>query len=90
MVNVADTFRSVDQLNEILDDLHVCISQKQIEDVFSHNNINDPEDKKALLHRCMGIEEYRNSPIDSLSPEDEYIYAVSVFLEGSWRLLVNG
>ena len=90
MVNVADTFRSADQLNEVLDDLNVCISREQIEDVFSHSRINNPEDKKALLHRCMGIDEYCDSPAGGLLPEDEYSYAISVFLEGSWRLLVNG
>ena len=90
MSDVASTFKSADQLNEVVNNLNICISIDQIEAVFSKYGISAPTDKKELLHRCMGIDEYFDSPHDDLSSEDEYNYAVSVFLEGSWRLLVNG
>jgi hypothetical protein len=88
--SVAATFKSADQFSEILDALNVCVSEGQIGSVFSYYRIDDTEDKKELLHRCMGIDEYFDSPHTKLSVGDEYSYAVSVFLEGSWRLLVNG
>ena len=90
MSDVASTFKSADQLNEVVDSLNICLSIDQIEAVFKKHGINTPDDKKELLHRCMGIDEYFDSPHDSISSEDEYSYATSVFLEGSWRLLVNG
>jgi hypothetical protein len=70
--------------------LYGCTTREQISDTFTKYNIKSPEDKRELLHRCMDIEEYFDSPHEELSAEDEYEYAVSVFLEGSWRLLANG
>ena len=90
MSDVASTFKSAAQLNEVVSNLNICISMDQIEAVFSKHGISAPDDKKELLHRCMGVDEYFDSPHDCLSSEDEYSYAASVFLEGSWRLLVNG
>jgi len=88
--NVANTLKSADHLNEAVVRLYGCTTINQISDTFTNYRIESPEDKKELLHRCMKIEEYFDAPHDDLSAEDEYDYVVSVFLEGSWRLLANG
>ena len=87
---VANTLKSADLLNEAVVRLYGCTTINQISDTFANYRIESPEDKKELLHRCMNIEEYFDAPHDDISAEDEYEYAVSVFLEGSWRLLANG
>jgi len=70
--------------------LYRCTTDEQISETFSKYDVASFEDKTALLHQCMNIEEYFDAPHEELSAEDEYEYAVSVFLEGSWRLLANG
>ena len=70
--------------------LNGCTTIEQISETFSKYEITSFEDKTALLNQCMNIEDYFDAPHEELSAEDEYEYAVSVFLEGSWRLLVNG
>jgi hypothetical protein len=90
MTNVANTLNSAKQFNAVVERLYGCTTVEQISDTFTKYQIFTPEDKKELLHRCMEIEEYFDSPHEDLSAEDEYEYAVSVFLEGSWRLLANG
>jgi len=90
MSDVANTLKSAELFNEAVSRLYGCTNKEQISDTFSKYKITTPEDKKELLHRCMDIEGYFDSPHDALSAEDEYDYAVSVFLEGSWRLLANG
>ena len=83
MSDVANTLNAVERL-------YRCTTRDEIADIFTKYDIKTPEDKRELLHRCMDIEEYFDSPHEELSAEDEYDYAVSVFLEGSWRLLANG
>jgi hypothetical protein len=90
MSDVANKLKSADQLNEAVGKLYGCTTIEQISGVFGTYKIETPEDKRDLLHRCMDIEEYFDSPHDELSAEDEYDYALSVFLEGSWRLVANG
>ena len=90
MSNVASTLKSAEQLTEVVGKLYGCTTVEQISETFSKFRISTPEDKRELLHRCMEIEEYFDSPHEELSAEDEYDYAVSVFIEGSWRLMVNG
>jgi len=90
MSDVANTLRSAEQLNEAVSRLYGCTTTEQISSIFSKYKIISANDKRELLHRCMDIEEYFDSPHEELSAEDEYDYALSVFLEGSWRLLVNG
>jgi hypothetical protein len=90
MSDVANTLKSAEQLNEAVGRLYSCTTAEQISSIFSKYEIKSPEDKKELLHRCMDIEEYFDSPHEELTAEDEYDYAVTVFLEGSWRLLANG
>jgi hypothetical protein len=90
MTNVANTFNSAKQFNTVVERLYGCTTVEQISETFTKYQILTSEDKKELLHRCMEIEEYFDSPHEELSAEDEYEYAVSVFLEGSWRLLANG
>jgi hypothetical protein len=90
MQSVAKTYKTADQYNETVKRLYGCTTIEQISSIFDKYEIKTPEDKKDLLHRCMEIEEYYDSPHEELSAEDEYDYAVSVFLEGSWRLLANG
>ena len=90
MSDVANTLKSADHLNEAVVRLFGCTTTDQISDTFARYRIKSPEDKKELLHRCMNIEEYFDAPHDDLSADDEYDYVVSVFLEGSWRLLANG
>ena len=87
---VADTLKSAEHFNNAVTRLYSCTTIDQISDTFVKYRIESPEDKKELLHRCMNIEEYFDAPHDNLSAEDEYDYVVSVFLEGSWRLLANG
>ena len=88
--SVANTLKSADHLNEVTARLFGCTTTEQISNIFSNYNIRSTEDEKELLHRCMNVEEYFDSPHDTLTAEDEYEYVVSVFLEGTWRLLVNG
>jgi len=88
--SVVDTLKSAEQLNEAVERLYSCTSEEQISETFAEYRIQSSEDKRELLHRCMDIDEYFDSPHDELSAEDEYDYAVSVFLEGSWRLMANG
>ena len=88
--DVVNTLKSADRLNEVVSRLFGCTMMNQITDVFTNYHIESPEDKKELLHRCMNIEEYFDAPHNDLTAEDEYEYVVSVFLEGSWRLLANG
>ena len=88
--DVVNTLKSADRLNEVVARLFGCTVIDQISDVFTNYQIESPEDKKELLHRCMNIEEYFDAPHNDLTAEDEYEYVVSVFLEGSWRLLANG
>ena len=83
MLALAAKFKAVDVL-------YSCTTSEQISETFSRYEIMSFEDKTALLHQCMNIEEYFDSPHEELSAEDEYEYAVSVFLEGSWRLLASG
>ena len=90
MPSVANTLKSADQLNELVGRLYNCITAEQIAGIFEKYQIDTPEDKRELLHRCMDIEDYFDSPHEALSAEDEYDYAVSVFIEGSWRLMVDG
>jgi len=90
MSDVANTLKSADYLNEAVIRLFGCTTIDQISATFTRYRIESPEDKKELLHRCMNIEEYFDAPHDDLSADDEYDYVVSVFLEGSWRLLANG
>jgi phage host-nuclease inhibitor protein Gam len=90
MSEVATIIKSADQLKETVKRLYGCTTADQISKTFAKYDIKSPEDKKELLHRCMSIEEYYDSPHRELSAEDEYDYAVSVFLEGSWRLFANG
>jgi len=90
MANVANTLKSAELFNEAVERLYGCTTAEQLSDTFAKYQIESPEDKRELLHRCMEIEEYFDSPHEELSAEDEYDYAVSVFLEGSWRLMVNG
>jgi len=87
---VANTLKSAEQINRAVERLYDCTTEGQISEVFTKYQIDTPEDKRELLHRCMDIEEYFDSPHDELSAEDEYDYTVSVFLEGSWRLMANG
>ena len=89
MSDVANTLKSADQLNEAVGRLYGCTTVEQISETFTKFDIRSPEDKKELLHRCMDIQEYFDSPHEELSAEDEYDYAVSVFIEGSWRLLTS-
>jgi hypothetical protein len=89
MSDVATTFRSAEQLNEAVQRLYGCTTAEQISVTFQKYEIAKPEDKRELLHRCMDIEEYFDSPHARLSAEDEYDYALTVFLEGSWRLLIS-
>ena len=88
--SVANTLKSADHLNEVAARLYGCTTADQISDVFSNYNIESPEDKKELLHRCMNVEEYFDAPHDALAAEDEYEYIVSVFIEGTWRFLAHG
>ncbi|MCL1991733.1 MAG: hypothetical protein FWG66_02160 [Spirochaetes bacterium] len=90
MSSVADTLKTAEQFNEAVSKLYNCVTEAQIFSIFSKYGIETPEDKKELLHRCMEVEEYFDSPHEELSAEDEYDYTLSVFLEGSWRLLANG
>ena len=90
MSDVASTFRSAKLFNEAVKRLYSCTTKEQISEIFARYEIKSPEDKRELLHQCMDIEEYFDSPHENLSADDEYDYAVSVFLEGSWRLLANG
>jgi hypothetical protein len=90
MSDVANTLKSAEQLNEAVERLYACTTAGQISSIFSKYEIEKPEDKRELLYRCMDIEEYFDSPHEELSAEDEYDYTVTVFLEGSWRLLANG
>jgi|GEM_PF-1002315 len=90
MPDVANTLKSAEHFNAVVERLYSCTSMEQISETFSKYDINSPEDKKELLHRCMDIEEYFDSSHEVLTAEDEYDYTVSVFLEGSWRLMVNG
>jgi len=76
-------------LNKAIHDLHYCIVEGQIRSVFSKYKIKTPEDKTELLRRCMNATEL-SSPHEELSAQDEYDYTLSVFLEGSWRLLADG
>jgi len=90
MPSVANTLKSADQLNELVERLYNCTTAEQVSGIFEKYQIDAPEDKRELLHRCMDIEEYLDSPHEELSAEDEYDYAVSVFIEGSWRLMADG
>jgi hypothetical protein len=90
MLDVANTLKSAEQLNEVVERLYGCTTIDQLSETFSKNDIKSPEDKMELLHRCMDIEEYFDSPHEPISAEDEYDYVASVFLEGSWRLMANG
>ena len=89
MLDVANTLKSAGRLNEAVERLYGCTTKEQISETFAKYQIDTPENKRELLHRCMDIEEYFDSPHEELSAEDEYDYAVSVFLEGSWRLLAS-
>ena len=89
MSDVANTLKTAEKLTEITDRLYNCTTKEQIYEIFSNYKIKTSVDKKDLLHHCMDIEEYFNSPHEELSADDEYDYSVSVFLEGSWRLLAN-
>ena len=90
MLSVANTLKTAEQLNEAVDRLYYCTTAEQLSEIFIKYHIENPEDKRDLLYRCMDIEEYFDSPQEELSAEDEYDYALCVFLEGSWRLLANG
>ena len=90
MLDVVNTLKSADNLNEAVKRLYSCTTVDQISAIFTKYDIKSPEDKKELLHRCMDIEDYFDSPHETISAEDEYDYAEAVFLEGSWRLMANG
>jgi len=89
MTNVAAALTTADELDGVLRQLSMCGARDQVEGVFGRYKIDRPEDKSALLTRCMGIEEVFYSPHEPVTEEDVYEYDVSVFLEGSWRFLVN-
>ena len=90
MSDVANTMKSAEQYSEIVNRLFNCTVAEQVTDTFTKYGIKSTEDRIALLHQCMNIEEYFDSPQKKLSAEDEYDYTLAVFTEGSWRLLVNG
>ncbi|MCL2609356.1 MAG: hypothetical protein FWD94_05580 [Treponema sp.] len=90
MSDVASTLKSAEHFKGAVERLYSCTTREQISSVFSRYDINDLVDKRELLYQCMDIESYFDVPHEELSAEDEYDYTVSVFIEGSWRLLANG
>ena len=92
MADVICIYKAAKQFDEVAVQLYGCTTTEKITEIFSGNKIEDTKDKTALLQQCMGIEEYFDSTNDNLPvvAEDEYEYAISVFLEGSWRILSNG
>lgn len=90
MSKVATTLKTANQFNELVGRLYNCTTAEQVSNIFKKYDIDTHEDKRELLHRCMDIDEYLDSPHEELTAEDEYEYAVSVFLEGSWRLMASG
>ena len=56
MPSVANTLKSADQLNELVGRLYNCTTAEQVSGIFEKYQIDAPEDKRELLHRCMDIE----------------------------------
>ena len=71
----------------IINALSFSISKEQVNNVFEKFNISDLEDKTSFLNNCMGIEEQYDMPGTKTTAQDEYDYALALFLDGSWRLL---
>jgi len=73
--------------NEINQQLFLCTSAEQIEDVFSSFKISEIPEKIGLLQLCMGVKNYSSAPPNNLTPEQQYQDIIIVFLDGSWRFL---
>ena len=80
---------SYDIVKKVVEKLFFCTTKDQVEEAFLESKIDDPAEKKFLLQRCMQVEESYGFPTkEKLSDNDEYEYELTIFLEGSWRLLI--
>ena len=83
VVNLTEASKKVDN---IMDDLFFSMERKQVEDVFSKNNIDDKSERIQLLRKRMDVL-YTSNSNDPMTIDDEYNDELAIFLNGKWRLL---
>jgi len=84
-MNLTETIRIS---NEISQQLFLCTSEKDVEEVFNNYKISKFQDKIGLLQICMGVKNFSLSPPNNLTLEQQYQDILLIFLDGSWRFLV--
>jgi hypothetical protein len=84
-MNLTETIRLSIEISE---KLFFCTSESEIENTFDSFKISKIPDKIGLLQLCMGVKNYSSSPLNNLTPEQQYHDALLIFLDGSWRFLV--
>lgn len=79
--------RVYEQIDLLIKKLYYCTTKETIEGVFNEFSINNLRERVELLRKCMKVENVFNTPQNDLDEQDEYDYELSIFIEGSWRLL---
>lgn len=79
---------SVNNIFKTVDAISFCTTKDEVEAIFQEYSVADSKMKLDVLQRVMGVTEVYNTPLENeLTPEDEYLYELEIFLDGSWRLL---
>lgn len=68
------------------DKLYLCTTEKEVNDFFAELGIGGFLNKIEILKDTMNIEDVYNVS-DKYSDEDEFNSMLSIFLEGTWRLI---
>lgn len=82
---MSDT-QTFEKYEVLLSQLKMCLSKKEIDDVFEKANITSLTDRIYWLNKSMGVERSFGTP-EKVTPEQDYDFDCAVFVEGTWRML---
>lgn len=86
--NISD----IDSNPDIKKDIMFCFKKEEVDDFFNRHNVaeNDFITRTQILEKVMGVEKsYSVNTNDEITEENEYKVRLSIFLDGTWRML-NG
>lgn len=86
---MSQLIKNFDKITSIIEKMSYCTEKQEIEKVFEKYEISDLNERIELLQKTMQVEEQFFSNKHEISLKEKYDHELEIFVEGSWRFLVE-